>query len=501
MRIGANESVANGRRRWPSWFLPVLALACVWPFLAYHGAGNITDTSSYYRGGREAVAFVVSRIGGDDRTAEAPAAQGSPARDGAPAPATNPALTTNSAKTSPAGTPVGGLRSIPYSVMTYLLAGPGVSLTLLIVFQALCVANIATIFARASGLSSSPRTCTALILLLALGTSAPIFVTLATPDIFAGVMIAAVVASVLLGERLRRVDQVVLALLTALSLSVHASHAALGIAVLGIAAVEVCFLYWRCRDWCAAIRWVWVVAGLLLGLGINMASGLVAFGEVSVAPKHFPFALARSIEDGPAYWYLKTECRQKRYALCEVYPDEMPQNNFQFLWGPNGIAARATPEQMDRIRAEEPEIVRAALRRYPGAQLSATGGNVWRQLTMVGIGPDAFHGMRLQPDGTPATVPLPGTSPLWMPVQIVVVLASFAVLIGAIISGRGRSMAVLLLILLLANAAICGGVSAPDWRYQNRVIWVLPLVAFAILWGWLRGRPASLSYAASRTAP
>ena len=69
---------------------------------------------------------------------------------------------------------------------------------------------------------------------------------------------------------------------------------------------------------------------------------LVGFGEASVAPKRYPFALARSVADGPGLWHLEKHCDTYHYAVCEVF-DDIPKGVGEFLWEETGLRYRATP--------------------------------------------------------------------------------------------------------------------------------------------------------------
>ena len=97
----------------------------------------------------------------------------------------------------------------------------------------------------------------------------------------------------------------------------------------------------------------WFGSPLLLAVVALLGTSYAAFGEWSLAPKRYPIGLARSISDGPGYWYLRDHCATEHFAICEIYGTNPPRKVNDFLWGPNGVRYRATPEQMERIRAEE----------------------------------------------------------------------------------------------------------------------------------------------------
>ena len=67
-------------------------------------------------------------------------------------------------------------------------------------------------------------------------------------------------------------------------------------------------------------------------------------------PLRLPILPARSIQDGPARWYLKEASPQAPLPFCEAFGD-VPNNISDILWKKEGIRSLA-PEQMARIRKE-----------------------------------------------------------------------------------------------------------------------------------------------------
>ena len=121
---------------------------------------------------------------------------------------------------------------------------------------------------------------------------------------------------------------------------------------------------------------LWLCSAPVLALLALFAMSYVGFGTASVAPKRYPILLARSVADGPGLRYLVRHCPTEHYAVCEIFDTGIPTRPRDFLWGPNGVRYRATPEQMDRIRAEEWPIVRNAALEYPALQFESSSGNM-----------------------------------------------------------------------------------------------------------------------------
>ncbi len=144
---------------------------------------------------------------------------------------------------------------------------------------------------------------------------------------------------------------------------------------------------------------------------------------------------------------------------------------------------RSTPEQMVAIVAEEGALLAAVMRTDPAAQAAAFARNAGRQLVLFGfsdiwtvtIGPGP-HGIGIEL----VDAPPPGMEVLEA-VQLIAVLASLPVLVWAAWRGGPmRGPAAILALGLVANAAICGGLSAPADRYGARMIWLVVLAALAV---------------------
>ena len=449
----------------PAWHLALLFLLAsllLWPLALTGGRpGYIMDSAGYHHGGEKAVAFVAKRF---DPAAREAATAG---------------RATGKAKADD-GTQ--GVRSIPYSVMTYILAAPGKSLLALAIGQALLTAIMIVLLLRATGLADDRRASIALAALLGAGTGIALFTTLATPDIFAGLTILGIVMLAVWPDRFRRGERLAIVAITALAIASHSSHVLIAVGMAGLLALLAAW-QWRTGMRAGLAGPAWGMVAIAGGIALVMFSALVGFKEMSVAPKRYPFALARSIEDGPARWYLDSHCKTDHYVVCELFPDGFPDRAGYFLWGADGIAARATTAQMNRIRDEELEIVQRATAAYPGDQLQSSINNLRDQILAVGITPALFRDKQLVGD-TLADATRPQDLRWQMHVQIGVVLLSLIALLALWLRANRESRVAVGLVLLgiLGNDTICAIFAAPDIRYQNRLLWLLPLFAFLLAW-------------------
>lgn len=394
----------------------------------------------------------------------------------------------------------GGARSVVYSLASYLLRAPGNSLAGLVLVQAGCVAFL-LVQAQAS---FAPRAGQAARLLavaaVSVFTGAAWYASTAMPDIFAGIAILAIVLLVVHIDRLALPARIALVLLIALAITVHASHVPIALALLPLGALAYA---WTApgnpRRLLAVLPWL--AAPMLLGMGALLASSLVGFGEASLVPKRYPLTLARSIEDGPGLWYLQGSCGSERYAICEIYGEDIPSDMDDFLWGPNGVRMRATPGQMERIRAEEMTIVRRAAAAYPLAQAGLVAKNFGSQLWFMGLsGLQLGNAVVEEPGGQTGVKRVGPDRPVVRKVAEVLNYLMFFGSVAFLAWNRRRlthaELAAVGLVIagLLINAAVCGILSAVVDRYQGRVAWVLPAVTLTI---WLRLR-AERDFGASR---
>ena len=451
-------------------FSLLAALLLSWPLLAFGRPAYIQDSAAYYKGGRAAVSFALSKIDQPEQIATGAQPAGTPHTD--------------------AARQASGVRSITYSVAAYLLSAPGSTMVLLAIAQALAAGAIMVAALGAFGRLSARRTAAASIL-LAGGSTLAVTSFLVVPDIFAGLLIASMILLTATLPRLSTGVRLLCAAIAAFAMTAHPSHIPLagGMTMLGLGWVAIGR---RFSSPPSRWAWAWVVAPLLVGGLTILSLNRVAFGETSLTSKQYPFLLARSINDGPGRWYLERNCPELRYTICTLYPDGLPKGGaLEFLWGKDGIAERATPAQMDRVRAEEREIVLAAAQEYAGYEVRKLSFNIARQL--VTFRPYPFeHRLVLDDTGTPHLAPAPRADQSIL--RIIGLLTAITAALGTAWLGwtfvRERALRpVIALVFLgiLGNAATCAILSAVSHRYQARVVWLLPLFALA-LYGSLAAR-------------
>lgn len=458
-----------------TWCLGIIAgFLFTWPLLLFGGPIYIADSVAYYKGGDAAVEFAISKLHRQGDAFPSGVSQSTYSRQ---PPAVGEAIPVPASQSTEAT----GVRSIVYSVIAYILGAPSGKMVLLAIAQGLAAGLVFAAFLETFAAQTYKS---GLVAALVLATCTPLsFICIfVVPDIFAGLLITTLLALGIAVERMSVTMRLFFVASTALAVSVHASHPPLA-AIVTLACV-ISRIY---RGDPRTSHLLWLVAPLTLGMAVTLAANLIGFGETSLAAKRYPLTLARSISDGPARWYLERHCTEIKYTVCEIFPDGFPKDVNSFLFSSDGLEKRATPAQLDRIRTEEATIVLAAAWEYPSAEFSRLAINFLRQLVTVQPYLQFDQTVEFNSADVPVLVSESNAAlrpwTLWIK-HISLVAAGFS-LFWMISRWHqldlvGRQALLILLIALLSNAGICVFFSGIAGRYQARIIWVLPLLAFAL---------------------
>jgi hypothetical protein len=445
----------------------VAALLFLWPLLVYGRPGYIQDSAAYYKGGRAAVSYVLGKI---ERADPAPATA-----TGAPAGAVQGATSVQPE--------VRGARSVAYSLAAYVLGAPNGQMWLLAVMQAFAAGFVCAVTLLLFG--AAERQLWWKLATLAVVTPIAFVVCLAIPDIFAGIVILAIALLATAYRALSPGVRTVTVLVGAAGIAFHMSHPPIA---LGVTLLALGWMALAARRGSRVPRghWAVVAAPFLLGAAATVVLNVAAFGGgPSLTGKRYPLTLARSVAEGPGKWYLDKNCGHLKFAICEIYPHGVPGTVHEFLWGPNGVKERATPEQLDRIRDEESAVVLAATRAYPLEDMEKLGKNFARQLVRFEPGIGLLDSrIVLDAQGTPQLETVP-YSRLWTTLVNWLTFAS-VVLALVVLYRRFRSdpwLRPLVLLIgagILLNIIVCVYFSGIVDRYGARTIWLLPLLALAV---------------------
>jgi hypothetical protein len=482
--------------------------ALLWPAL-YNGQPIFFgDTSAYIRGADAGVQAIFHRrsawsLTGGDAIVQRPAAPApvQPARYCAPV-ARGSSLADKSV--------VSG-RSPYYGALLYLgdLVG---GFWLSIALQSAAVVLAILLVLRAVGTRPSPLLIAGSAV-LAVATTAPFFVSFLEPDIFAGA--AVLVCAALLGgaDRLGVADRLLAFALLAACVVVHESHALIVAALLVLGIVSSIVMRrshpaptlarpdrpMRRARIPAALA---ILAGAVaVAVAAQLAFAAAVKHIVGAPPLRPPFLMARMIEDGPGYRYLRATCPQSGFAVC-AFLGRLPVEANLFLWDPSarGVFSAASPRVRRALAAEQTRFVIAVLAYAPWTELRDALLDAGAQLTMTGLEEFQYphvlkhsfeekipsvHLRRME-----RTAAFRGTMPVGPFSGVTGVtfgLAAIVVLSALLWPPHRRTLPPRLVAVtawiaagVLVNSAVCGILSGPHNRYAARLAWAVPLAALLI---------------------
>jgi hypothetical protein len=332
---------------------------------------------------------------------------------------------------------------------------------------------------------------------IAVATTAPFFASLLMPDVFAGVAILTAAVLLSVRQRMTSRDYVVSFVLLVAATAFHDSHVLILFVLLSAAAAYAVVI----RSWANWVGLLVILFALVIGILAQSVFFAAVRHVVGTAPLRPPFLMARTIEDGPGYRYIRATCPSNGFKVCQ-FADRLPLMADDFLWksGPDGVFAAASPEERRELSNEQVRFTLAVIRYDPWGQLSASVKDAAMQLTELGL--TEFQYTDLEKEGFAGKIPgehlktlrasaaYRGTMPLrYLDAWILgcVVIAGFivaAVLLRRVPRTPPGSPVVPIIIWtvigILINAAVCGILSGPHDRYAARVAWLLPFAALLV---------------------
>ncbi|MDO9707855.1 hypothetical protein [Paracraurococcus lichenis] len=338
---------------------------------------------------------------------------------------------------------------------------------------------------------------------LTLLTPLPYYVAYVMPDLFAAVAILGAALLVGFWRDLARTDRVLLWLLVAFGVMAHASHLLTLAAILVVCAVAALL---RRTPAPRAAPLLALAACVALG-----ALGEVAFGQavrlaLHQSPLRLPHMTAHLIEMGPGLDLLRAQCGgASPFALC-AYVDRLPVDWVSFLFDSDparGVFGAADMVLKRRISEEQTRFLLATLAHDPLGTATGLLRDGLEQVVSFGLPDIVYTQKRLDffagyfpaalAEGAPRT--LVQTHPAITRVHeaIIYAVALAALLAGGIALLRpgparrdpawdgAATVALVVLLGLVVNGLVCGMLASPYGRFEARVIWLLPLVAMALV--------------------
>lgn len=343
-----------------------------------------------------------------------------------------------------------------------------------------------------------------LLAVLAVMTTLPWTAAEVMPDIFTPMM-ALAMAVLLFEPRLAWGERAALMAVILLAIMVHLSNLPIGVGLCLCIALPMALAK-------RAVRWVALLLPVGVGVGLLCGVNLAATGRAAVAPYGSTFILARLLATGPARDTLARDCPTAGWALC-AFRDDLPRTGDGFLWrhdsplykagGPVRLIGQ-TNAIVDRTIAAEPRaVIRQAIDGFATQMVSFAPGHglrPWRRTAGMTIRRDLAPGASAAFEHG-----LQGRGRLAVPegmigLDAVLAVIGFAVTVGFVSVTAGDAVwrrlrdgawrcpdarllgfSVLVLLVLMGNAAVTGALSGPHERYQSRVVWLVTMSGMLIV--------------------
>lgn len=348
---------------------------------------------------------------------------------------------------------------------------------------------------------------------LAVFTSLPIQVGYVMPDLFTALLIIFSFVTIRTWSERSMPGRFFDIGLMTFFIAVHLSHIPIALALIVACFVTLAAVPRR-FDWRATV--LGICLPLLLAVSFLTASNALAARKYVISESSPLFLLARLVGDGPARAYLAQACPQKGYLICRelnnlgAHSEEASISDY-FLWNPNGAVKRIADP---RLVTEAAEINAATIRAYPLWVALAATHNAARQLVTFQVDDDINN--RAAPMVSKIFERIGGDLPSQylnsaqsrgrFPLEaaralLAIGLAGAAAILMRVVAKHRHDVAqdvwafaFVAVTGVCANALAIGALSEVHDRYQNRVIWLLPLVALLAAWSaHMRRREGSTS--------
>jgi hypothetical protein len=369
------------------------------------------------------------------------------------------------------------------------------SLWPIVFVQALLLSHLMRLTLRCLDIPVGPVGFIIIVAVLTLLTPISWHVSHVMPDVFAGILILAMYLLGYRSDRLRRWETPYLIVLATSAILFHASHLAIGLALLGQGVLTWLLSPKRRKQ----VRLVLLAIPVGAGLAGLLAYPLIVRHQIALAPNSLPYYLARLWVDGQARSYLQQTCKTTPYALCHRMDDIGTEDTVQFIFG---LGA-----DIQAVRAEASRITLGTIRTYPGWVARSAAENFGKQLLTfrleVGLNEQDRQGLKQmlpadferfqtsrQRAGELDTTHLYAINVA----QYIFIGLSVLAVVPLVFLRRRLSPGLMTALLTIgialgANAFVAGAISSPVARYQGRVVWLVPF--------WVSA--AGLSFHARRT--
>ncbi len=396
---------------------------------------------------------------------------------------------------------VDGSRSTVYALVTAAFARIGaveglIALNVIAVLMAVWLPM--RVAARRWGLHLPVAQAVAMPVIVASLGSLPFFVAYLMPDTFAPVLLLVIATLTVFSRQMKNWEIVLAVALGSFAIVSHLSHLAIATLLVPAAAL-VSVILSRRRWWLAP-----ALIAIIVGIGfaeqsvLRSAAKSVANSEVVIKP----YITARLIQDGPGLTYLDTHCPNEAIPTCKLHaalqlsddPYRITATHIVFETSERlGSFRLMTPEDQKTVADDQIGFFFDVLFDQPVATVAAFLKNTFIQSGWVSVdmtipndniiaqnagvtgllSGDFDHGRITRNIGWLG--PLTVAQEVFYVLCLVVIVA--LIVLPRRVPGEVKALAIMVLLGVLANALVCGGISQPATRYGARVIWLLPLVA------------------------
>lgn len=333
--------------------------------------------------------------------------------------------------------------------------------------------------------------------LLSVATSLPWYSSMIMPDVYAGMGILALLTLVLAPNPLFRWEKFGLVLVMVIANASHITHVMVSFGLLICLSLAWKFLEtpWPWRSWLLAL------IAVSVGFACIPTMNYYLTGKFHLSRAGSTFLLARLVQDGIAQPYLERHCQsQPTYKICQGLPQLYGYNANAFLWlhgSPFGLMGG-----WGEAEAEARAIVIGTLQEEPFAHATKGLQAAIKQFFAVRSGDQIEKHLHIpegqgrnQADLMRQYFPGEFLSYALSPQQFsdidwifwnqrhqpaaIFFIAALPLLTFYSLRKNQQALALLLaftFLALLGNAVVCGVLSAPHDRYQNRVIWAAGVV-------------------------
>jgi hypothetical protein len=317
-------------------------------------------------------------------------------------------------------------------------------------------------------------------------------------DIFTPLLLLGL-SFLLLAKKQNRIDTIVVAAILAFSVSVHNSHLLIGGILLGLFSLLAIVRTLRKQAPVTSLRQLGLGWALLFaGVFITGATHWVYGGKFQLSKASEVFLMRQLIEFGIAEKYLDKYCGEKDYKLC-AYKDELTGN---FIWDANGAFQKMGG--WGKNSAEFKAILKDAISKPKYFKMAVFNSIEYTFKQFFSFDVDDFHPEK---KGSPTYAAIEFhysshihkyqmayqtrgklTFDFLNQYQTMVVYLSFFLTFLLFLSPSlwqsiPESLRWLLLFLFVSlwvNAFVCGSLSAVVTRYQNRVVWLMPMAVWLV---------------------